>query len=116
MKQRVGPLGVVKQIAQKSPGWLMQLPEIPQLAFEAMIELKQLGNYNRQHTRTVTQLQREIQKTNQRTKYARWGAATLLLALLLTLLPGLEISQWPEIPPGSWILGGIGLFWLFFKK
>jgi hypothetical protein len=94
----------------------MQLPEIPQLVYEAMTELKQLGNYNRQNASTITQLQSEIQKTNQRTKYARWGGTTLLLALLLTLLPGMEINQWPEIPPGSWILGGIGFFWLFLKN
>jgi len=116
MKQRVGPLSVAKQIAQKSPEWLSLLPEIPHLAYEAMTELKQLGIHNRQHASTITQLQREIQKTNQRTKYARWGGVTLLLALLLTLLPGMEISHWPVIPPGSWILGGIGLFWLLFKS
>jgi len=116
MKQRVGPLGVVRQIAQRSPEWIAQLPEVPQLVYDAMTELKQLGNYNRQNAAVISQLQSQIQKTNQRTKYARWGGTTLLLALLLTFLPGMEISQWPEIPPGSWILGGIGLFWLFLKN
>lgn len=116
MRQRAGPLGVIKQIAQKSPEWFMQLPEIPQLIYEAMTELKQLGKYNRQQASTVTQLQSEIQKTNQRAKYARWGGTTLLLAFLLAFLPGMEINQWHEIPPGSWILGGIGSFWLFFKN
>jgi ubiquinone biosynthesis protein len=116
MKQRVGPLGVVKQIAQRSPGWLMQLPEIPQLAYEAMTELKQLGTYNRQSASIISQLQGEIRKTNQRARYARWGATTLLLALLLTFLPGIEISQLSEVPPGSWVLGGIGFFWLFLKR
>jgi ubiquinone biosynthesis protein len=115
MKQQIGPLGVLKQIAEKSPEWFHQLPEIPHLAFEALNELRQLGKYNRQQAHAISELQSEVQKSGRQTRYARWGTSTLILALILAFLPVVDMSHIDQIPIGSWVLGGIAVFWLYLK-
>ncbi len=115
MKNQIGPLGVLKQVAERSPDWFRQLPEIPHLAFEAMTELRQLGKYNRQQAIAISRLQAELERSGRRTKYARWGGTTLVLACALALLPMLDSTHLAQIPAGSLVLGGIAVFWLFFK-
>jgi ubiquinone biosynthesis protein len=115
MKNQIGPLGVLKQVAERSPDWFRQLPDIPHLVFEAMTELRQLGKYNRLQAGAISRLQAEVERSGRRTKYARWGGTTLILAGVIALLPMVDSSHLARIPAGSLVLGGIAIFWLFFK-
>jgi ubiquinone biosynthesis protein len=116
MKERMGPLGVARQLAQRSPEWFMLLPEIPQLVYEAMSEMKQLGKYNRQQASTINQLQGSIEKNQSRNSSARWGGIILFLSVVLAISSTADSIQWTQLPTASWVLGGIGFFLLIFKR
>jgi ubiquinone biosynthesis protein len=112
-RERLSPLANLKKLGEKIPEWLEQLPEIPELFYEALQELK----YSRRH--------RERLQQEQAAKWARYKAArsrrntgigiAALAAAALTLLPGVADTL-DGIPVATWILGVAGLALLFFRK
>jgi len=115
IRERYGPTALLKQLGNKAPDWFEKLPEIPQLAYDAMQELKLFGSYNQRQLEIVSQLHEEIQQERKRSRYTRLGGLVLIASLLLAWFPGIagELNQ--PIPLGSWILGGVGIYWLFIK-
>lgn len=113
--ERYGPTAMLKQLGKKAPEWIDKFPEIPQLAYDALQELKQLGSYNQQQMEIVSQLRTEIQQERKRSRFTRLGGLVLITSLLLAWFPAMAGDFNQPIPIGSWILGSVGIYWLFVK-
>ncbi|HJN52532.1 MAG: ubiquinone biosynthesis regulatory protein kinase UbiB [Pseudomonadales bacterium] len=115
VSERFGPAAMLKQLGEKAPQWLEQLPQIPQLAYDAMQELKQLGSYNQRQMEIVAELRNAIELERKRSRFTRLGGLVLIASLLLAWFPDMAGESNQPIPLGSWILGSVGIYWLFIK-
>jgi ubiquinone biosynthesis protein len=113
MKDRIGILGLIKRISEKAPRWLDQLPEIPDLAYDAMTEIQDLGTQNRAQTATLTEVRQALQEQTRRAKYQRLGGLALIGAILSLVAPttGYAADIDPIIP--SSVLGILGIYWMY---
>jgi len=113
MKDRIGILGLIKRISEKAPRWLDQLPEIPDLAYDAMTEIQDLGTQNRAQTATLTEVRQALQEQTRRAKYQRLGGLALIAAILSLVAPttGYAADIDPIIP--SSVLGILGIYWMY---
>ncbi len=110
MDERVGVRHILKSLSENVPGWLARLPEIPDLAYTALNEMKQMGAHNRQQTKLLDQLRVEIAEQNRRSRFQKAGGYALIAALLSMLLPFSGIAQGNELLLGTSILGSVGIY------
>ena len=115
MRNRLGLAGLMGKIGSNAPKWLDQLPEIPQLAFEALNEIKQLGKNNRDQTLLLTRLHRELSEQRRQRSYSRIGGLTLIAAIIGGFLPMLGYANQQEAVVGASVLGSLGIYWMFIK-
>jgi ubiquinone biosynthesis protein len=116
MKDRIGILGLIKRISEKAPRWLDQLPEIPDLAYDAMTEIQDLGTQNRAQIATLTEVRQALQEQTRRAKYQRLGGLALICAILSLVAPstGYATGIDPIIP--SSVLGILGIYWMYIHS
>ncbi len=113
MSQRVGLRAILKSISEKAPHWLEQLPEVPDLTFSALTELKDLGNNTRQQTETLVRLEEEIARQSRRNRYQRVGGFALIAAIFSTMIPLSGYAGGNEVLLGTSILGSLGVYWMY---
>lgn len=111
MRGRVGPKAIFKEFKRQAPLWLDQAPQVPQLAFDALGQVKALHQYSGQQNLAIQQLQQQIAQ-QQRSSRQRWIALSLVACAALLANPDIHLQQ---LPWYSWVLGGAGLFWLWKK-
>lgn len=70
MSEQVGPKAVYKQIKDNLPYWSEKLPELPNLLFETLSEVKQLPKQLEQQHLAELKMQSELQKTRMLGKVA----------------------------------------------
>jgi len=115
MRERVGLTGIFKKISANAPMWLEQLPEFPQLAIDAMTELKALGQNNKKQTKLLTELNTELAAQRRQKTFSRLGGFALVLALFGTLLPATGLASQQDAMVGASVLGSLGIYWMFIK-
>ena len=113
MKDRIGVTGLIKRMSEKAPRWLDKLPEIPDLAYDAMVEIRDLGAQNRAQMATLAELRQALRERTKRTKYQRLGGLALIGAILSLLVPvtGYAADIDPIIPGA--VLGMLGIYWMY---
>jgi hypothetical protein len=106
---------VLEQISENAPKWLSQLPDVPQLAYNALLEVQSLSRNNRAQTKLLSQLNNELSRNRKQRSYSRIGGLVLIAALLALTLPltGLALQQ--EAVIGASVLGSLGIYWMFIK-
>lgn len=116
MKDRIGIAGLIRRISENAPRWLDQLPEIPDLAYDAMVEIRDLSAQNRAQTATLAEVRQALQEQARRAKYQRLGGLALIGALLSLVAPasGYAANIDPIIP-GS-VLGTLGIYWMYIHS
>lgn len=114
MSQRMGVQGLIRRVRTNAPEWMQQLPDLPDLAFDALTQLRQLGQNNREQTVVLKALKTELEKQNKRAKYVRLGGVALILAMIGTLIPAAGLNL-PGALVGSSVLGGLGIYWMFIR-
>lgn len=114
MKQRVAPPGLLKAMKNNLPDWLEQTPEMPQLVYEAINQVRHLERYNRTHQESLTALQQAMLKDKQQRR-DHWTAAIFLGIGIATAFGGNIISI-NHLPWHAIALGGIGLYFLVRPK
>ncbi|MGV0034522.1 MAG: 2-polyprenylphenol 6-hydroxylase [Candidatus Azotimanducaceae bacterium WSBS_2022_MAG_OTU7] len=113
MKDRIGIAGLIKRISGNAPRWLDQLPEIPDLAFDAMVEIRDLGAQSRAQVATLTAVRLALQEQARRAKFQRLGGLALIGALLSFIAPTVGYAAAIDpIIPGS-VLGTLGIYWMY---
>lgn len=112
MKERMGPKGVYRTIKQQAPDWLEKMPHMPQLVFDALNQVRNLDNSRLRDIRAYQQAKDELETRNSRRRYA---GVLLIVAAISVSNP--VILEWIcDLPTGSWLLGGGGLFLLFKRN
>ncbi|HIG39936.1 MAG: ubiquinone biosynthesis regulatory protein kinase UbiB [bacterium] len=115
MRERMGFSGVFKRITNNAPYWLEQLPDMPQLAFDALNEFKMLSRNNREQTVMLAKLNTELATQRKQRSYSRLGGFALILALFGILLPSVGAASQQDALLGASVLGSIGVYWMFIR-
>ncbi|MCB1692055.1 MAG: ubiquinone biosynthesis regulatory protein kinase UbiB [Pseudomonadales bacterium] len=115
MKERMGVGGLFKRLRHNAPGLLEQLPELPQLAIDALHEIRALGRNNREQTLVLSQLRTELQHQNRARRLNRMGGVALVAALIAALMPLTGVAATHEALLGSSLLGSLGVYWMFIR-
>ena len=114
MKQRIAPPGIWKNIKQHFPEWLEQSPEVPQLLFDAMNQIKHLDHYQHQRDNQSLILANEIKQQRKQSKDYMIGLALLIAGFIATRSENLnwinELSLQATIPIA------IGAYFILRKK
>lgn len=113
MSNRLSLGNLLKSIGKNAPRWLEQLPEIPDLAFSAFKELKQLGENTRLQTKVLVNLEQELARQSRRSRYQRFGGLALIAAIFTTMIPLSGYASNNEILLGTSILGSLGVYWMY---
>ncbi len=78
-RERLSPISNLKKITEKLPQWLEQLPEIPELIFETLQELKLARSYR--ETMELEARKQEVRRKQQQSRrYTFFGVAALIAA------------------------------------
>ena len=114
MRQRIGPPGLIKAIRDHLPTWLEQTPEMPQLVYEAVVQLKDLDRFNRSQEEELEHLRQDVARSDLRLR-RYWLATLFFVAAWLT--GGSHSWLWIKaIPEPSWVLGAIGVYLVFPRR
>jgi ubiquinone biosynthesis protein len=104
LRDRYSPQSMLKKVGHRLPGWLEQLPKLPEILLD--------NSRHQQHPNTddreLRKLSGLIQEQSQNKRLRLLGAVSIAAALLATQ-PGLQL------PPATWLLGGIGLILLCLR-
>jgi len=116
MKDRIGLAGLIRRISENAPRWLDQLPEIPDLAYNTMIEIRDMAEQNRAQSETLIEVREALRAQSRRSRYQRLGGLALIGALFSMLVPisGYAADIDPIIP-GS-LLGTLGIYWMYIHS
>lgn len=113
MKQRIGFAGLLKRVGNNVPRWLDQLPELPDLAYQTLVDMGELAETSRYQTRILIEVQQQLQTQNRRAVFQRLGGLALIGALITLLLPATGYSTGIDpVIPGS-VLGTLGIYWMY---
>lgn len=104
LRDRYSPQNMLKKVGQRLPGWLEQLPNLPETLFDG-VRAQPRPAANNDELRKLAALLRE-QRHGQRLRIL--GAMSLGAALLAA-------QPLVQLPPASWLLGGMGLILLCLK-
>ncbi len=114
MKQRIAPPGLWKNIKQHIPDWIEQSPEVPQMLYDAISQVKNLDNFSHTQARSIKALKEEMH-SNQGVNKDYWIATLAFAAALLS--QNTEAFNWlQELPSQSWLLAGVGFYFLIKRK
>jgi len=91
-RKRLSPITNLKKITEKLPQWLEQLPEIPELIFETLQELKLARSY-RETMELEARMQEAQRKQQLSRRYTFFGVAALIAASI-SLHP--TLADWLE--------------------
>jgi ubiquinone biosynthesis protein len=109
MRDRVGPLSVIRRIKDQIPRWADRTPDLPNL-IHGLLRRASVGEISVQlRKQEMEQLRRELRRANRRSFHAAVGAALIISA---TVLLGFQAPQFAgpwQAPLLSWLLGGIGV-------
>lgn len=107
MKERMGPKAAAKAAYKQAPDWLDKLPQLPQLAYDALVQIKRQDSAPLQLIAQLQEQQRQEQL--QRSKRKRWAVLVLIAAALL----GTPAIEWlSAVEPVAWLLSALALFLL----
>tara|TARA_R110001592_G_scaffold7190_2_gene40570 strand:+ start:22307 stop:23950 length:1644 start_codon:yes stop_codon:yes gene_type:complete len=114
MKQRIAPPGIWKNIKQHLPEWLEQSPEVPQLLFDAMNQIKRLDHYQHQRDNKSLILADEIKQQRKQSKDYMIGLALLIIGFIATRSENLNWIT--ELPLQATAPIVIGAYFILRKK
>jgi ubiquinone biosynthesis protein len=112
-KERLSPIANLRKLSEKIPEWIEALPELPELVYETLKELKTA----RKHRETMA-LEFSLKRSHSREKRAKLNkrlGVTALIAALIILHPDVT-AQLSQLPIISVILATIGLALLILSK
>jgi len=105
-RERLSPFANLKKITDRVPEWLEQLPEIPELLFDAMQEIK-YTRLNQDRLRQEQEAALAKRQAARKRRFTLFGIGALA-ASALTLLPGIA-APLQTVPAASLILATAGL-------
>jgi len=86
-KERMGPAAKVKELFGKWPEITEQLPEIPNLVFQALHSNAHMQQQILRHNQEMAQLRQQLRRNNRRTLWAILSGAAMIAAAVLLQSP-----------------------------
>ena len=114
LKERYSPSSLVKQLKKYAPGWLEQLPQLPDHIFESLAGNHSHSGQNNSHQQELQIRQQQVDAEKRQNQNLRW-ALVFLAAAFLTALNG-EYLLTEQISAIGWLLGGAGITLLFWRR
>ena len=109
MRDRVGPLSVIRRIKDQIPRWADRTPDLPNLIHD-LLRRASGGEISVQlRKQEMEQLRRELRRANRRSFHAVVGAALIISAAVLLGFHEQRVDALWQAPLLSWLLGGIGV-------
>ena len=112
-RERLSPIANLKKIGEKVPEWLEQLPEIPELLYDAMQEIKNARRY-REHQQQEQAARMAKRRRARSRRLTLFGIAALAVSAL-AMLPSMADTM-ATIPPAALILATAGLALLTLRR
>jgi ubiquinone biosynthesis protein len=112
-KERLSPFANIRKLSEKVPEWLEALPELPELVYETLKELK-TARKHRESMATEFALKRSRSRAKRSRRNKRLGV-TALIAAGITLHPDVT-AQLSQLPATSVILAIVGLALLILGR
>jgi len=100
MKERAGPRGLWASLLKQAPELSRQLPELPVLAHQALLQVESERRQRHQQVETLSHIDRHLARAGRNARRLRLGA--LVLALALAWQP---LWQWAEQQPWPVLVG-----------
>jgi ubiquinone biosynthesis protein len=114
MKQRIAPPGIWKNIKSHLPEWIEHSPEVPQLLFDAMNQIKHLDEHQQQRDNQLLMLIDGVKQEHKPAKDYIIGTCLLLLAIGISQP---QSVQWlMNLPLTVWASLALGSYFIFRKK
>ncbi len=112
MRERLGIKAAYKAAKEQAPGWIEQLPHMPQLLHDALSQLRHLDNPRRADLRALeaARYRQEQHRKGSPWRLAGWGC--LGVAVLVASPEALSVFQ--QVPLSSWLLVALG-GWLLVR-
>ncbi len=116
MNQRIGIQGFIRKINEHAPKWLDWLPELPDIAYNTLMEIKQLSEQNRAQAVTLTRVREALEIQARHRKFQRLGGIALIAAIISIFIPLTGYAaQINLLIPGS-LLGTLGIYWMYIHS
>ena len=114
MDEQVGTKAMIRGFKENLPYIVEKMPELPSLIYGALKNSAQGQDQERQ-IEEMKKLREEMKRGNQRNVIAIGGASLLISAFIIFGLDGYSSAMLMGAPVMSWVLGGIGAFFLLFS-
>ena len=114
MSEQVGTKAMVRGLKESLPYVIEKIPEMPMLIYTAL-KHSGTGEAQEKQLEEIRKIRKEIKKGNQRNVIAIGGASLLVSAFIIFGLDGYSHASFLGAPVMSWILGGIGSFFLLYS-
>ncbi|MFC1589776.1 ubiquinone biosynthesis regulatory protein kinase UbiB, partial [Pseudomonadota bacterium] len=113
MNEQVGTKAMLHGLKENLPYIVEKMPELPMLVYEALKNTA-AGKDQEKQLEEIRKIRAEMKSGNQRNVIAIGGASLLMSAFIVFGLDGYAPTMFMGVPVMSWILGGIGGFFLLF--
>ena len=110
--RRISPFVFLAKIQESIPGWIDQLPDLPQLVIDSLTQNPTVKSRQSDVLKEQHKKERAI-KTKIRQKNFL-GVTCVSLAILALL--GTPLNVLASVPSVSLILGGFGIYFLYFDR
>lgn len=114
MEEQVGTRAMMRSFKENIPYLVERLPEMPGLIYEALKKTVDDQGQAKQ-LEEMKRLREEIRQSNQRSIIAIAGGSLVLSSFIVFGLDGYAHATFLGAPVVSWILGGMGTFFLLFS-
>lgn len=114
MKQRIAPQGMWENVKQHLPGWLEQSPEVPQMLFDAIRQIQHLDQHRNQQHKQLRAIQKDVE--NEKGISRDYFFAILAIGAAFVSHDVTALNWLQSLPPQSWVLAGIGLYFVMRRK
>lgn len=117
LKNRFRPKNLWRELKRYAPEWMEKFPQIPQLVFNGLQQLQNIGDLAPELHKTAQQLQKRSNNSTRR----YWIVAVIFLGAIICAQPDVNNflqSYWESLSfsAPSFILGAVGIGILLLKK
>ena len=113
MQEQVGTKAMLRGFKDNLPYIVEKMPELPMMIYQALKNSAE-GQDQEKQSREMKKIREEMKRGNQRNVIAIGGASLLMSAFIVFGLDGYSPAILMGAPVISWVLGGIGTFFLLF--
>ncbi len=113
IKSNTGPLGLIKSLHEHGQDWIEQSAELPPLITATLKQIKQTNYIKEQQLSNLNllEIERQEKKKLNRSNLIGYGAITASILIACEQASFIE-----QIPTTSWILAGLGLYFIWLRR